>query len=65
MLVLTSESAIQDAERKISTGRGWHTESHGICYKRKRKKGRKGCDEIEYATRERGRKEERKKEDVL
>ena len=77
MLVLTSESAIQDAERKISTGRGWHTESHGICYKRKgrkeendviksnmlqeeeRKKGRKRCDQIEYATRERRRKEER------
>ena len=25
----------------------------------KRKKGRKGCDKIEYATRERGRKDER------
>ena len=65
MLVLTSESAIQDAERKISTGRGWHTESHRICYKRKGRREERGCVKIEYATRERGRKEERKKEDVL
>ena len=62
MLVLTSESAIQDAERKTSTGRGWHTESHGICYKRKREKGRK--EENDVIKSNMLQEEERKKEDV-
>ena len=62
VLVLTSESAIQDAERKISTGRGWHTESHGICYKRK---GRREEKDVIKSNMLQEKEEERMKEDVL